>query len=184
MAQHITDFENNVYQYLKNEGYDVLRNGYPDFLVQRKGRYSGVCAIEVKQGNDKVRPNQTVMHNMFKDAGIPVYVIRPEDLYGADNKNIRNPKPKYRFKKIVAVTHYNDMIQRINQLESQCQIKESVLIKLIQNAVKQMSALREEIDSLTNSIKVESVILKQSIKDQKGEKNAGEELLRCAIKRI
>ena len=66
------------------------------------------------------------------------------------------------------------MIQRINQLESQCQIKESVLIKLIQNAVKQMSALREEIDSLTNSIKVESVILKQSIKDQKGEKNAGE----------
>lgn len=66
------------------------------------------------------------------------------------------------------------MIQRINQLESQCQIKESVLIKLIQNAVKQMSALREEIDSLTNSIKVESVILKQSIKDRKGEKNAGE----------
>ena len=163
MKQSVNNFEQKVYDHLKSEGFDVLRSGYPDFMVQRNGRYSGVCAIEVKQGTDKVRPNQEIMHNMFKDAGIPVYVIRPEDLYGEDNTNIRNPKPKFRFKKIVGVTHYTDMIERVNGLVSQCETKENYLVRLIENAMKEMSKLKEEINSLTNSIKVESIILKKPI---------------------
>ena len=93
MGKSVKNFEQRVYDHLKSDGFDVLRSGYPDFMVRRNGRYSGVCAVEVKQGSDKVRPNQKIMHDMFKDAGIPVYVIKPEDLYGEDNTNIRNPKP-------------------------------------------------------------------------------------------
>ena len=171
MGQSVNNFEQRVYDHLKSEGFDVLRSGYPDFMVQRNGRYSGVCAIEVKQGTDKVRPNQEIMHDMFKDAGIPVYVIRPEDLYGEDNTNIRNPKPKFRFKKIVGVTHYNDMIERVNRLVGQCKTKENYLVRLIEDAMKDMSKLREEIDSLANSIKVESIILKEPIDNKNGENN-------------
>ena len=171
MGQNVNNFEQKVYDHLKSEGFDVLRSGYPDFMVQRNGRYSGVCAIEVKQGSDKVRPNQEIMHNMFKDAGIPVYVIRPEDLYEKDNTNIRNPKPKFRIKKIVGVTHYNDMIERVNRLVSQCKTKENYLVRLIEDAMKDMSKLREEIDSLANSIKVESIILKEPIDNKNGENN-------------
>ena len=163
MGQSVNNFEQKVYDHLKREGFDVLRSGYPDFMVQRNGRYSGICAVEVKQGADKVRLNQEIMHNMFKDAGIPVYVIRPEDLYGEDNANIRNPKPKFRFKKIVGVTHYNDMIEKVNRLAGQCKTKENYLVRLIENAMKDMSKLREEIDSLVNSIKAESIILKEPI---------------------
>ena len=166
MGKSVKNFEQKVYDHLKRDGFDVLKSGYPDFMVQRNGRYSGVCAIEVKQGTDKVRPNQKMMHDMFKDAGIPVYVIRPEDLYGKDNKNIRTPKPKFRFKKIVGVTHYNDMIQRVSYLESQCKTEESYMVQLIRDAMKRMAELREEVDALMSSMEVESIILKEPIKDK------------------
>ena len=163
MGKSVKNFEQRVYDHLKSDGFDVLRSGYPDFMVRRNGRYSGVCAVEVKQGSDKVRPNQKIMHDMFKDAGLPVYVVRPEDIYGEDNKNIRTPKPKFRFKKIIGVTHYNDMIQRVSRLESQCKAKENYMVQLIRDVMNDMSELREEVDALKNSMQVESVILKEPI---------------------
>jgi hypothetical protein len=161
MGQSVKDFEQKVYEHLKREGFDVLRSGYPDFMVKRNGRYSGVCAIEVKQGSDKVRPNQTEMHDMFKDAGIPVYVVRPEDLYGENNTAKIKPKAKFRFKKIVTATHYNDMISRINALSSRFNTEKSVYVSLIEGAMKDMADVGEKVESLMNSIKVESVILKE-----------------------
>ena len=163
MGKSVKNFEQMVYDHLKSDGFDVLRSGYPDFMVRRNGRYSGVCAVEVKQGSDKVRPNQKTMHDMFKDAGIPVYVVRPEDIYGEDNTNIRNPKPKFRFKKIVTATHYNNMADRVNRAIDLCKTKENYMVQLIRDAMNDMAELREEVDSLKNSMQVESVILKEPI---------------------
>jgi hypothetical protein len=140
MGMQVKDFENKVYQALEREGFDVLRNGYPDFFVRRNGRYRGIAAVEVKQGSDKVRENQKAMHKLFNEAGIPVYVIRPEDVYGKDNTNIRNPMLKRRFKK-------------------------DYTIRLIQNLMKEMDEIREEVKSLVSGLKVESIILKDNKED-------------------
>ena len=161
--QQVRNFEQIVYDQLKDDGFDVLRSGYPDFMVRRNGRYSGVCGIEVKQGSDKVRPNQKEMHDMLKDAGIPIYVIRPEDLYGDNNTNIRNPKPKLRFKKIVTATHYKDLAERVNNVVHHCKTKEDHMVRLISDAMKRMTELREEVDALMSSMEVESVILKKEV---------------------
>jgi len=37
MKQSVNNFEQKVYDHLKSEGFDVLRSGYPDFMVQRNG---------------------------------------------------------------------------------------------------------------------------------------------------
>ena len=63
------------------------------------------------------------------------------------------------------------MIERVNGLVSQCETKENYLVRLIENAMKEMSKLKEEINSLTNSIKVESIILKEPIDNKNGVNN-------------
>ena len=163
----VKNFEQRVYEHLVADGFDVLRSGYPDFMVRRNGRYTGIAAIEVKQGSDKVRHNQKLMHDMFKEAGIPVYVIRPEDIYEKSKKGYTLKTPKLRFKKIIGATHYNNMVERINSVALMAKNKEDFLIKNIRNATVAMDKLRCEIDILINSIHVESVILKEPIDDSK-----------------
>tara|TARA_R100001443_G_scaffold11987_1_gene21489 strand:+ start:671 stop:1171 length:501 start_codon:yes stop_codon:yes gene_type:complete len=161
----VKDFENKVYKALEREGFDVLRSGYPDFLVRRNGRYGGVAAVEVKQGSDKVRDNQKEMHKLFNEAGIPVYVIRPENVYGKDNMNIRNPMLKKRFKKVIGLTHYTNIKEKVTSLSSKLKYKEDYTINLIQNMIKEMDEIREEVKSLVSGLEVESIILKENKED-------------------
>jgi len=161
----VKDFENKVYKALEKEGFDVLRSGYPDFFVRRNGRYGGVAAVEVKQGSDKVRDNQKEMHKLFNEAGIPVYVIRPENVYGKDNMNIRNPMLKKRFKKVIGLTHYTNIKEKVTSLSSKLKYKEDYTINLIQNMIKEMDEIREEVKSLVSGLEVESIILKENKED-------------------
>ena len=62
-------------------------------------------------------------------------------------------------------------MERVNRLVNQCKTKENYLVRLIEEAMKDMSKVREEIDSLANSIKVESIILKEPIDNKNGETN-------------
>ena len=165
MGMQVKDFENKVYQALEREGFDVLRSGYPDFFVRRNGRYGGVAAVEVKQGSDKVRDNQKEMHKLFNEAGIPVYVIRPENVYGKDNMNIRNPMLKKRFKKVIGLTHYTNIKEKVTSLSSKLKYKEDYTINLIQNMIKEMDEIREEVKSLVSGLEVESIILKENKED-------------------
>jgi len=165
MGMQVKDFENKVYKALEREGFDVLRSGYPDFLVRRNGRYGGVAAVEVKQGSDKVRDNQKEMHKLFNEAGIPVYVIRPENVYGKDNMNIRNPMLKKRFKKVIGLTHYTNIKEKVTSLSSKLKYKEDYTINLIQNMIKEMDEIREEVKSLVSGLEVESIILKENKED-------------------
>ena len=165
MGMQVKDFENKVYKALEREGFDVLRSGYPDFFVRRNGRYGGVAAVEVKQGSDKVRDNQKEMHKLFNEAGIPVYVIRPENVYGKDNMNIRNPMLKKRFKKVIGLTHYTNIKEKVTSLSSKLKYKEDYTINLIQNMIKEMDEIREEVKSLVSGLEVESIILKENKED-------------------
>ena len=45
-------FEKKVKLYLETLGYEVLRNGYPDFMIRRLGRYNGLGCVEVKNRNE------------------------------------------------------------------------------------------------------------------------------------
>lgn len=54
----------------------VLRNGWPDFLVIEDGRG---YAVEVKQPTDSVRPNQATMFEVLESLGILVYVWCPKN---------------------------------------------------------------------------------------------------------
>ena len=165
MGMQVKDFENKVYKALEKEGFDVLRSGYPDFLVRRNGRYGGVAAVEVKQGSDKVRDNQKEMHKLFNEAGIPVYVIRPENVYGKDNMNIRNPMLKKRFKKVIGLTHYTNIKEKVTSLSSKLTYKEDYTINLLQNMTHQLDEIREEVKSLVPGVDVESIILNEHKED-------------------
>ena len=165
MGKFVKNFEQEVYRLLKDDGFDVLKNGYPDFMVRRNGRYSGVAAIEVKQGNDKVRPNQKEMHDLFKDAGIPVYVIRPEDIYEKRNSL------KFRFKKIIGFTHYKDMINRINNLFNRKSLEvESIILKepiMDDVKVNDKEKVKEDDEKATSDPLMEDPVIKKFIIDLK-----------------
>jgi len=75
--------ESIVKEIIENKGCTVYKTGFPDFLVKHKS--GAICFVEVKQGSDKVRDNQKEVHDVLKEAKIPVYVWK----YPNDNeKNI------------------------------------------------------------------------------------------------
>lgn len=52
------------------------RSGWPDFLVEQDGRF---MFVEVKAGNDKVRPNQYATFSALEAAGLRVFVWNPKN---------------------------------------------------------------------------------------------------------
>ncbi len=53
---------------------DIVRHGWPDFMVRSKGRVFG---IEVKSPGDRVRPNQAKAFEFLESIGIDVFVWTP-----------------------------------------------------------------------------------------------------------
>ena len=72
--------ETEVKKILENRGCSVYKTGFPDFLVKHKS--GAICFIEVKHGSDKVRTHQKEVHDVLKNAKIPVHVWKHPD----DNK--------------------------------------------------------------------------------------------------
>lgn len=54
-------------------GYQVHRNGWPDFLITRDGKL--FCLVELKTFGDPVRPEQEAMHTILRAAGVKVHVV-------------------------------------------------------------------------------------------------------------
>ena len=69
---------------------------------------------------------------------------------------------KRRFKKVIGLTHYSNVKEQVNQLTSKLEHKEDYTIRLIQNLMKEMDEIREEVKSLVSGLKVESIILKEN----------------------
>jgi len=84
--------ETAVAKFLEERGWTVCRNGWPDLLAFQTYRdgvrmdNSRTMAIEVKHGRDKLSDAQKACHQVLARAGIPVHVIRPDDLAAAANK--------------------------------------------------------------------------------------------------
>ena len=115
-------FERKVKLYLENLGDEVLRNGYPDFMIRRLGRYNGLGCVEVKNRNDKLRPEQVKMIDALKKAGLPTYIIRPQDFEKGESSHDLTPtgKPKHigRLKKVISAKDYNNLANEVRSLRS------------------------------------------------------------------
>lgn len=57
----------------KAKGLSIRRGGWPDFLLESKGK---TFCVEVKSPIDLIRPNQAAMFEMLWKAGLPVYIWR------------------------------------------------------------------------------------------------------------
>jgi Holliday junction resolvase len=68
--------ERAVKEVLEQQGFDVLRNGWPDFLCVR-GR--GLMAVEVKSDYGRISDEQLKIYEALRAANIPVFVVRPND---------------------------------------------------------------------------------------------------------
>jgi len=68
----MTPSEQVVYDALVSKGYTVTNKGWPDFLAWKDGR---AVAIEVKQGQDWVKPHQNAVHETLRMMGLPVQTI-------------------------------------------------------------------------------------------------------------
>lgn len=65
--------EEKVLLWLENQGYDVLRGGWPDFLCVMDGK---AVAIEVKSGIHQLSERQMKMREALRLAGVQVRTIR------------------------------------------------------------------------------------------------------------
>ena len=82
MNKHEKEFKEE----LEAKGYKVLRNGWPDFLVQNpEGRVT--YAVELKYGDDKLSAPQKEMHRALRKAGLH---IRTHQVF----KSLKKPPKK------------------------------------------------------------------------------------------
>ncbi len=76
----ISRAERAAYLELKNQGYTIFRNGDPDFWCKREvsGSPKEIFAAEVKSRKDRLRPAQKKLHELLRECGITVRILRPE----------------------------------------------------------------------------------------------------------
>jgi hypothetical protein len=73
----MNDGEHKIFDALTQRGFEVMRRGWPDFLVMTKNWNSGF-ALEYKSATDSVRPEQERMHSALARFGLKTYIAGPE----------------------------------------------------------------------------------------------------------
>lgn len=64
--------EQDIAAILENEGCQVIKHGWPDFLV-KKGNET--YAVEVKTPNDRLHKHQQEMHRMLNELGLGTFTV-------------------------------------------------------------------------------------------------------------
>jgi VRR-NUC domain len=75
----MNDLELRIKAMLEKRGYEVLRNGWPDFLCVGTSPYGNrptLMGVEVKSPNDDLSPDQIRMHQVLGAARIPIFVVK------------------------------------------------------------------------------------------------------------
>jgi hypothetical protein len=73
-----TEADKAVANAFRAKGWIVLDRGWPDLLVYQDNR---VMAVELKRGQDRLRPEQREMSDVFcHKLGVPYYVARDADI--------------------------------------------------------------------------------------------------------
>lgn len=65
----------------RRKGFRVYKQGWPDYLIEKDGKYMGV---EVKEGNG-LGEHQWLMHQALERAGLKVVLITPDIIHLLDN---------------------------------------------------------------------------------------------------
>lgn len=71
-----TAFEKRVADCYRQQGWRVLRGGWPDFLMTRDRH---VLAVEAKTEHDPLSPEQRLMHGVLGH-WVPIITVRPKDI--------------------------------------------------------------------------------------------------------
>jgi DNA-directed RNA polymerase subunit RPC12/RpoP len=72
----------------KELGFRVYKQGFPDFLIERNGRY---VAVEIKE-RSMLEPRQRLMHEALKSAGLKVITVTPDtDLNKVFSETLGSP---------------------------------------------------------------------------------------------
>jgi len=88
----LTDRELAVSEHAKKLGWEVYRNGWPDFLLVDPNSNNAIF-LEVKAQKDKLRTCQKKMHKVLKKLGIDVEVLRLSKRTSKYEKNIKSCIP-------------------------------------------------------------------------------------------
>tara|TARA_R100000808_G_scaffold22734_1_gene49661 strand:+ start:420 stop:959 length:540 start_codon:yes stop_codon:yes gene_type:complete len=163
----MNEFEKKIKLYLEGLGYEVLRNGYPDFMIKRIGRYEGLACVEVKNKKDKLRPEQEKMIKAFKEAGLPTYILRPQDFENPQNSHALTPTGRKkrigRCKKVISVNDYNKLYKEVlnlkNRLESRSEWWFNELLRKIDEELAEIFNVFDKIKEVEELIKTHGVIV-------------------------
>tara|TARA_Y100000310_G_scaffold332169_1_gene407240 strand:+ start:1287 stop:1721 length:435 start_codon:yes stop_codon:yes gene_type:complete len=122
---------------LRKKGWEVLDKGWPDLLVYDK-ETRRVMAIELKRGNDGLRPEQREMGLVFSDLlGVPFYVARDKDIEAMLRKKGRVIVP-------------SETLSKLENALQDIKFKEAIYameIKRLEEAINRATMVFEELDN-------------------------------------
>ncbi len=75
--------EQQFYKQATDKGWNVLRVGWPDYLIYKDNK---IVFVEVKDGSDKLKPSQVKMLDILSDHGLVCYVWKPKAGFQKYNK--------------------------------------------------------------------------------------------------
>lgn len=96
-------------EWAESNGWDVTKRGWPDFICRRDG---ATMAVEVKGGNDDLKPEQIDTLNDLSAAGIPTFVYH----HGLGLKRWRGRKPESVANLKLEISELQELIRRIIQV--------------------------------------------------------------------
>ena len=169
----MNSFEQKVKLYLEGLGFEVLRNGYPDFMIRRNNdptygkKYNGLACVEVKNRSDKLRPEQVKMIDAFKELGLPTYILRPQDFEKGENSHKRTPTGKEkaigRCKRVISATDYKRLSSDIAHLkqgvESRSEWWLDTVLRQIDGELQHYLKLLDKISEVEEFVKSHGVVI-------------------------
>ena len=126
--------DEQVAEMIRKKGWKVLTKGWPDLLVYNPVIHDGygsavrggqVLAIEIKRGNDKLRPEQEEMKNVFTyNLDVPFYVAKDKDIQAMTRKRGRIVVPWASLKDVMARVErlsnaHADLTRRIQEVNKE-----------------------------------------------------------------
>ena len=163
----MNSFEKKVKTYLECLGFEVLRNGYPDFMIRRLGQFEGLACVEVKNRSDKLRPEQVKMIDAFKELGLPTYILRPQDFEEGKNSHKQTPAGKEkkigRCKKVISAKDYKALSENVKWIKSRIESRSEwwldTVLRQIDGELQHYLKLLDKISEVEEFIKSHGVVI-------------------------
>jgi len=159
------EFEKKIKKLLKHEGYEVLKNGWPDYLVKDK---EGILwFMEIKALHSHLRKAQKQMLKTLTDADLNVLVV-------SENK-LSAPREWIKAKNYTLGDIQDDKIEpSIDRIIG--------YIQKVTDILPQKAKGKLDLEAILNEI--ETTILKESLIECKGDKRMAAKLLNISSRSL